>query len=102
MLVVEATFPAPGASDVAEREVTLSVTLADGTAIDPVTITKPVAETSFTFTVASGATIVASQVDYDASGNASPATTSGPFVAADTFPPPAPGQIAFAVIGQTE
>ena len=100
MLIVQGTLPPATASDVATQEVTLSITPAGGG--DPVVtvITKPVAETTFTFNVDVGATILASLVQIDGSGNRSAATESGPFVAADTFPPPAPGAIGFTVVGQ--
>lgn len=102
MLIVQGTLPPPGAADVAQREITINVTLADGTVLDPVTITKGIAESVFTFAAPRNATITTSQVDVDGDGNRSAPTLSGPFEAADTFPPPAPGQIGFSVVGQED
>lgn len=104
MLTVQATLPAKAASDVANSVVTLNITNPDGTVLTPsvMTIPRTSGTDTFTFSVASDAIITTSQVDVDGSGNRSPATASGPFTAADTFPPPAPGAIGFAVIGQTD
>lgn len=104
MLTVKGTLPplaGAGSEDVATREITLAITNPDGTVLDPVTIEKQAADTDFTFAVERNATITASLEDLDADGNASPVTTSPPFQAKDTFPPPAPGQIGFNVVGQT-
>jgi hypothetical protein len=102
MLTVRGTLPAVvGSTDVATRNLTLSITNPDGTVLDPVTISKPVAEPDFTFAVERNAVINCKLVDVDEDGNESEPSTSGPFTAKDTFPPAKPGEVSFAVIGQT-
>ena len=100
MLIVQGTIPAPASSDVTTRVITIAVTTPGGVSIDPFTIEKNVVDTTFTFTVAPGSTVVATLVDKDAAGNQSPPSVSAPFVAVDIFPPSQPGAISFQTIGE--
>lgn len=99
MMHVQGTLPAPGASDVATREVKLDFVNPDTTTAST-TLTLPVAQGSFTFDAVANAVVTCTLVDIDGSGNRSPESISGPFTVTDTIPPPAPGAVAFVVTGQ--
>lgn len=103
MLTIKATLPPKGAGDVKTSEVELSITNPDGTVLSPATVfVDRDTQNDFTFSVVANAEVLATQTDVDGSGNRSTPTKTGPFKATDTFPPPAPGQLGFEVIGQDD
>lgn len=95
MLKFKLVLPAPGASDVASRQLTVTI----GTA-DPQTVTlDPTAIESGEYEGEDNAAVSGSLVDTDDAGNQSEAREFS-FVLTDTLAPPQPGEVGLVVTGE--
>lgn len=88
MLKVTISLPKPGASDVASRELRVSLNGGEATKTE---LEKDALEASFTCDASTKFSITL--VDIDASGNRSPESSALEGTAEDTFAPPAPGAL---------
>lgn len=91
-----ATLPAPGASDVATRK--LSITENGTERVVELAKDALTAE----FVVARDAAVSVKLADVDGSGNQSEWSVPADFTATDTIPPPAPGALSIAAVGQVD
>lgn len=95
-LKFKATLPAPGASDVTTRKLSVTengtekITDLDGKAL------------TAEFVVARDAAVSVKLSDVDGSGNQSPWSDPAEFTATDTFAPPTPNGISIEAIGQVD
>jgi len=95
MLVYEVTLPPPNAPDVVKRELSytenggeVNVLTGDGSA------------TTMTVKVHDDAAVKLWLTDFDDAGNASDPSPPLEFVAKDTIPPPAPGELGVKLVGE--
>lgn len=91
------TLPAPGAADVAVREINMQVDQ------DPAAIT-PLAKDAMTFEfdVKRDRVVSLFLIDIDAAGNRSLPSPTLTFTAIDTIPPPPPGTLTISNVVQTD
>jgi hypothetical protein len=95
MLRFKLLLPAPGASDVVTRKLTVAIGAAE-----PVTVDLPGdALESAEYSGGDNETVSGSLVDVDDAGNQSEAREFS-FVLVDTLPPPQPGEIGLVVTGE--
>jgi hypothetical protein len=91
------TLPPPAASDVATRE--LSITVGEG----PTNVVQlPGDALSHEFIVERDVAVAMFLVDVDGSGNRSPQSPTLAFTSRDTIPPAAPGELSAMLIEQTD
>jgi len=88
--------PAPPISDLATREVTISLNA------DVSLQNCEPAAVSFQFDTDAGVAVILSLVDIDTSGNRSDRSDPLSFTASDTVPPPVPGGMSVAGVEQVE
>jgi hypothetical protein len=91
MLFFEFELPAPGASDVVTRKLTVKVGSADASTVD-----LAVGAASPEFSGADNDVVEGSLVDVDDAGNSSEPSNFS-FVLTDTIAPPLPGQVGLKV-----
>lgn len=89
------TLPPPGATDVATRE--LSITVGEG----PTNVVQLDGDAvSHDFVVERDVAVSMFLVDVDGSGNRSPQSPTLAFTSRDTIPPAAPGEMSVMLVGQ--
>jgi hypothetical protein len=96
-LIYQVSFPSIVADDTAKR----TLTIKESGQPDVVVDITPVDSPSYQFNVTRDSTVTLELVDTDSTGNVSPAQQKV-FTAADTVPPPMPGEMNITAVGQTE